>query len=203
MKMCTGDAYGIGPVWADNAFKGKGAGKAVMIALIEKAKSENAKSIRLNQIAANVVSFILYASLGFLAVECWQDLEGCVTEEQSLLASRSVGFQPLTGVHVRKMEDADVEVCNELNVKAIDFGREQEIRMVLRVGNAWVLIRDGGNHSIHIGLRSIWPYRGSDRGSSCVPLHGGLPPISCLKSSSDFALAWQALSTPSALGACS
>jgi RimJ/RimL family protein N-acetyltransferase len=141
--ITPGDAYGIGPVWADNAFKGKGAGKAVMIALIEIAKSENAKSIRLNQIAANVVSFSLYASLGFLAVECWQDLEGCVTEEQSLLASRSVGFQPLTGVHVRKMEDADVEVCNELNVKAIDFGREQEIRIMIRVGNAWVLIRDG------------------------------------------------------------
>jgi hypothetical protein len=48
-----------------------------------------------------------------------------------------------SGVHVRKMEDADVEVCNELNVKAIDFGREQEIRIMIRVGNAWVLIRDG------------------------------------------------------------
>jgi hypothetical protein len=47
------------------------------------------------------------------------------------------------GVHVRKMEDADVEVCNELNVKAIDFGREKEIRMAIRGGNAWVLVRDG------------------------------------------------------------
>lgn len=58
MKMCTGDAYGIGPVWADNAFKGKGAGKAVMIALIEKAKSENAKSIRLNQVKPFAFNFV-------------------------------------------------------------------------------------------------------------------------------------------------
>jgi predicted N-acetyltransferase YhbS len=56
--MCTGDVYGIGPVWADNAFKGKGAGKAVMIALIEKAKSENAKSIRLNQVNPFAFNFV-------------------------------------------------------------------------------------------------------------------------------------------------
>ena len=49
------------------------------------------------KIAANVVSFSLYASLGFLPVECWQELEGCVTEEQSLSASRSVGLQPHPG----------------------------------------------------------------------------------------------------------
>jgi hypothetical protein len=56
--MCTGDVYGIGPVWADNAFKGKGAGKAVMIALIEIAKSENAKSIRLNQVKSCASNFV-------------------------------------------------------------------------------------------------------------------------------------------------
>ncbi|KAG0586677.1 hypothetical protein KC19_2G108000 [Ceratodon purpureus] len=140
--MTSGDAYGIGPVWADNAHNGKGVGKAVMIALIAKAKSENAKSIRLNQIAANVVSFSLYASLGFLPVECWQELEGCVTEEQSLSASRSVGLQPHPGVHVRKMEEADVKVCNELHGKANDFGRAEEIKMAIPAGNSWVLVRN-------------------------------------------------------------
>lgn len=45
-----GDVYAIGPVFADNAFKGRGAGKAVMVALIEKVRSENAKSIRLCQV---------------------------------------------------------------------------------------------------------------------------------------------------------
>ncbi|KAG0553889.1 hypothetical protein M758_12G049800 [Ceratodon purpureus] len=140
--MTSGDAYGIGPVWADNAYKGKGAGKAVMIALIAKAKSENAKSIRLNQISANVVSFSLYASLGFLPVECWQELVGCVTEEKSLSASRSVGLQPLTGVHVRKMEDADVKVCNELHVKANGLGRTEEIETAIPAGNSWVLVRN-------------------------------------------------------------
>ena len=50
VKVCTGDVYGIGPVWADDAFKGRGAGKAVMVTLIEQAKSKNAKSIRLNQV---------------------------------------------------------------------------------------------------------------------------------------------------------
>lgn len=141
--ITPGDMYGIGPVWADIAFKGKGAGRAVMVALLEKAKSENAKSVRLNQIAANVISFSLYATLGFVPVECWQDLEGSVTQEQSALASRSVGISPLTGGHFRRMEDADVKECNELHIKANDFGREQEIRMAIPVNDSWVLLRDG------------------------------------------------------------
>lgn len=140
--MTPGDAYAIGPVWVDNAFKGKGVGRVVMTALLEKAKSDNAKSVRLNQIAANFVSFSLYTKLGFLPVECWHDLEGRVTEEQSLLASRSVGLQPLTGVQVRKMEEADVKACNELHVKVNSFSREEELQMAVRSGNAWVLVRD-------------------------------------------------------------
>lgn len=57
--------------------------------------------------------------------------------------------------------------------------------------------------SIYIELRPNGPQRGPDRGSFCVPLHGVLPPTSCLKSASNCALAWQAVPTPAAVGACS
>uniref|UniRef100_A0A7I4BD25 N-acetyltransferase domain-containing protein n=1 Tax=Physcomitrium patens TaxID=3218 RepID=A0A7I4BD25_PHYPA len=141
--MYPGDVYAIGPVFADNAFKGRGAGKAVMVALIEKVRSENAKSIRLCQVAANPISFGLYASLGFVPVECWMDLEGNVTTEEASSANRSCGFSPVTGVDVRRMEEADVKCCNELHKKTMGFDREQRIRMDIPNGAAWVAVRAG------------------------------------------------------------
>jgi len=48
----TGDMYEVGPIFTDNAFKGRGAARAVMVALLEKAKSDHAKSIRLNQVSS-------------------------------------------------------------------------------------------------------------------------------------------------------
>jgi len=49
------------------------------------------------KIAANVSSFALYTSLGFLPVDCWTAFEGCVTSEQAAFASHSIGYQPPTG----------------------------------------------------------------------------------------------------------
>lgn len=49
------------------------------------------------KVAANPISFGLYASLGFVPVECWMDLEGNVTTEEASSANRSCGFSPVTG----------------------------------------------------------------------------------------------------------
>jgi RimJ/RimL family protein N-acetyltransferase len=139
--ITPGEMYEIGPIFAHNAFKERGAAKAVMLALLDKARGDHAKSIRLNQIAANVRSFALYASLGFLPIDSWMCLEGWVTSEQASSACHSVGYQLPTGVQVRKMEDADVKTCNDLHVKVNGIGREHEIRGL--ISNSWVAVQDG------------------------------------------------------------
>jgi predicted N-acetyltransferase YhbS len=46
----AGDVYGIGPVYVDKDFQGRGVGRELMMALLEKAKGDGAKSTRLCQV---------------------------------------------------------------------------------------------------------------------------------------------------------
>jgi len=45
----AGDVYGIGPVYVDKDFQGRGVGRELMMALLEKAKGDGAKSTRNTQ----------------------------------------------------------------------------------------------------------------------------------------------------------
>jgi len=135
----TGESVqAVGPVFVDPDWNNKGAGKALMNALIERAKATNATSIRLVQIAANTQSFSLYAKLGFQPVECISYFEGSMEENLHSGASFIPGFK------VKMMEESDVHACSELHKSVLGHERETDIRELLQTnpGNSWVAVKD-------------------------------------------------------------
>jgi len=136
----TGESVqAVGPVFIDPDVNNKGAGKALMNALIERAKATNATSIRLVQIAANTKSFSLYAKLGFQPVECVSYFEGSMDKKLHTGASVIPGFK------VKRMEESDVHACSELYKSALGHDWETDIREMLQrnPGNTWVVVKDG------------------------------------------------------------
>jgi predicted N-acetyltransferase YhbS len=65
---------GIGPVSVASAFQGRGAGREIMKALLERGK--DAEGIRLVQESFNMAALSLYASLGFEVKEPFVLMEG-------------------------------------------------------------------------------------------------------------------------------
>ncbi len=59
------EVVGVGPVAVALKHQGKGLGRAVMEALLESAERNGFRSVRLLQAAYNMISFSLYAALGF------------------------------------------------------------------------------------------------------------------------------------------
>ncbi|XP_024389470.1 uncharacterized protein [Physcomitrium patens] len=120
-------AHGVGPVFVSLDAADRGIGKTVTKAVVEHAQSLNAPSIRLNTSASNRKSFCLYASLGFMPVECTTSFFGTVNPDDGVIAASALEISTEV-VRTRKMEAADIKACGDMYSKAMGYDREDEIR---------------------------------------------------------------------------
>jgi predicted N-acetyltransferase YhbS len=114
---------GVGPVTVDPAVQARGAGRAMMEALLERA--QGAAGARLVQDAFNTVSMPLYATLGFE-----------VKEPLVLLSGTPAGIIP-SGLEVRSLTSTDLNGCTDLCERVHGFPRAAEVQDALASPNAF------------------------------------------------------------------
>jgi GNAT superfamily N-acetyltransferase len=112
-----GPIHGVGPITVDPHWHGRGVGRRLMEAALERGKG--APSIRLLQDAHNPISLSLYASLGF-------DVKDITVQ----LAGRCDGA-PEGDLEVRPLAEGDVEDCARLHREIHGFERTRELRDAL------------------------------------------------------------------------
>ncbi len=110
-----GATAGIGPITVDPLAQAKGAGRALMHAVIEAGGA--CPSLRLVQDAFNVVSFPLYSTLGFEARETIVSLVG--GDMQADVPGE---------VEIREWLAEDIEPLAELDAHLTGIAREQDMR---------------------------------------------------------------------------
>lgn len=120
---------GIGPVSVDRTFQGRGAGRQIMKALLE--RGQDAVGIRLVQESFNMASLSLYASLGFEVKEALVLLKG------------KFRSQPLSGVEVRPMVSQDVDECEALCKELYGCDRTRDLEYAVNDLSAWVACKQG------------------------------------------------------------
>jgi predicted N-acetyltransferase YhbS len=120
---------GIGPVSVDRTFQGRGAGRQMMKALLERGKE--ALGFRLVHESFNMASLSLYASLGFEVKEPFVLLEG------------KFRSQPESGVEVRPMASEDIGECAALCEKLYGCDRSADIEYALMAFSPFVACQDG------------------------------------------------------------
>ncbi|MBE9184840.1 GNAT family N-acetyltransferase [Microcoleus sp. LEGE 07076] len=108
---------GIGPVSVDRTFQGKGTGRQIMKALLE--RGQDALGIRLVQESFNLAALSLYASLGFEVKEPFVLMEG------------KFHSPPQSGFEVRPMAREDVGECVALCEKLCGCDRTSDIEYAL------------------------------------------------------------------------
>lgn len=110
-----GATAGIGPITVDPIAQAKGAGRALMHAVIEAAGA--CPSLRLVQDSFNVVSFPLYSRLGFEARETIASLVGCHIQAD------------VPGeIEIREWLAEDIEPLAALDAHLTGIAREQDLR---------------------------------------------------------------------------
>jgi GNAT superfamily N-acetyltransferase len=126
-----GPVRGIGPITVDPAAQGRGVGRALMEAVLE--RREGARSIRLLQDAHNTVSLSLYASLGFDVKDIMVQVAG------------TVAGPPPSDVEVRPLEEGDLDGCAGLHERIHGYERGRELRDALEAPllTPFVVLRDG------------------------------------------------------------
>jgi predicted N-acetyltransferase YhbS len=120
---------GIGPVSVASAFQGRGAGREIMKALLERGK--DAEGIRLVQESFNMAALSLYASLGFEVKEPFVLMEG------------KFRSQPQYGFEVRPLTGEDVGECQALCEKVCGCDRTSEIEYALNNFSPFVACQQG------------------------------------------------------------
>jgi GNAT superfamily N-acetyltransferase len=126
-----GPIRGVGPITVDPAAQGRGVGRRLMEAVID--RGAGAAGIRLLQDAFNTRSLALYASLGF-----------DVAEPVALMGGRPL-IAGVPGVDVRPLHEADLAECERLHRRLHGFGRSAELRDALATPGLSPIaaIRDG------------------------------------------------------------
>ena len=120
---------GIGPVSVDRTFQGKGTGRQIMKALLERGKE--APGIRLVQESFNMASLSLYVSVGF------------EVKEPLLLVEGKFRSQPRYGHQVRPLKSQDVGECAVLCQKLYGCDRTNEIESALNQLSPLVATKQG------------------------------------------------------------
>ena len=120
---------GIGPVSVASAFQGKGTGRQIMKALLERGKE--AVGIRLVQESFNMASLSLYISLGF------------EVKEPLVLMEGKFRSQPRYDFEVRPLRSEDVEECAALCNRVYGCDRTNEIESALNHLSPLVATKQG------------------------------------------------------------
>jgi hypothetical protein len=118
----------VGPIGVDPKVQGAGIGRALMLAMIERARGQ--PGIRLHQDAFNPASLSLYASVGF------------EVKEPMALVSGLPKSPPDPGVEIRVMRPEDVAACEALCASIYGFARH-EIHDRPKRFQPIVAVRDG------------------------------------------------------------
>jgi predicted N-acetyltransferase YhbS len=112
-----GPVRGVGPITVDPAAQGRGVGRRLMQAVID--RGAGGAGIRLLQDAFNVRSLSLYASLGFDVAE------------PIVLMTGQPRMAPVAAVEVRPLEEADIPEAERLHRRVHGFERTAELRDAL------------------------------------------------------------------------
>jgi GNAT superfamily N-acetyltransferase len=133
---------GVGPISVDPDHQGRGVGRNLMEAVIERGKG--APGTRLLQDSFNMLSLSLYASLGFEEREPVVVMNGKPTSG------------PVDGIDVRPVREADLEECEALCKKVHGFERTNELRGAMQAFAPFVALRDG-RVTAYATTLTFWP----------------------------------------------
>jgi hypothetical protein len=133
---------GVGPISVDPDHQGRGVGRNLMEAVIERGKG--APGTRLLQDSFNMLSLSLYASLGF------------EEREPVVVMSGKPTSGPVDGIDVRPVREADLEECEALCKKVHGFERTNELRGAMQAFAPFVALRDG-RVTAYATTLTFWP----------------------------------------------
>ena len=114
-----GSITGVGPITVDPEAQGRGVGRRLMEAVME--RGARARGIRLFQDSFNMQSLSLYASLGF------------EVKEPAVVMNGMPRSGLPAGVAVRPLKDSDLEQCEQLCLTVHGFERTNELRDALQI----------------------------------------------------------------------
>jgi GNAT superfamily N-acetyltransferase len=133
---------GVGPISVDADHQGRGVGRKLMEAVIERGKG--APGIRLLQDSFNMLSLSLYASLGF------------EEREPVVVMSGKPTSGPVEGIEVRPLTEDDLDECERLCTTVHGFERTNELRGAMHAWAPFVALRDG-RVSAYASTLTFWP----------------------------------------------
>jgi predicted N-acetyltransferase YhbS len=123
----------VGPITVDPALHGRGVGRRLMEAIIERDRErEGGGRVRLVQDAFNTTSMSLYTSLGF-----------DVKEPLALMMGKPLAGGLPAGAEVRAMREEDLPTCAELCRRVHGIERTNELRDAIRMFGPFVMTREG------------------------------------------------------------
>ena len=130
--LWEGDSVaGVGPITVDPQAQNGAIGRALMQAVLERARDSGRPSVRLVQAAYHARSMSLYAKLGFVVREPLVVMQGA--------ALRSV----IDGRRVRPATTADLQAANRLCRDVHGHDRASELQYAVSQGSATVVEHDG------------------------------------------------------------
>jgi predicted N-acetyltransferase YhbS len=122
---------GIGPITVDPDVQNEGAGRRLMLRVLERATARGFPGVRLVQAAFHNRSLSLYTKLGFDPREPLSCMQGPPMA------------RAIPGHTVRSATESDVGACNQLCLRVHGHTRDGELRDAVRGGTAVVVERDG------------------------------------------------------------
>ena len=133
---------GVAIVAVDPTAQGRGIGRALMRAALERARG--ATGVRLVQEAFNTGSMGLYASLGF------------AVKEPLVRVSGRPRHAPMEGVEIRPWTAADLDECERLCRQVHGISRADDLRDAARLFRPFAAVRDGRitayTYAVHGGI---------------------------------------------------
>jgi predicted N-acetyltransferase YhbS len=115
---------GVGPITIDPELQNRGVGRALMLAVMDRARERGAAGVRLVQAAFHNRSLSLYASLGF-------DIREPLSCMQGRTRQRGV-----PGCLVRPARPQDVDLGNAVSRRVHGFDRGRELAEAVRQGHS-------------------------------------------------------------------
>ncbi len=123
--------FGIGPITIDPGVQNRGTGRALMQAVMDRAKEKNAPGVRLVQATFHNRSLSLYTNLGFQVREPLTVVQGVTIVRE------------IAGCKVRAATMDDLEACNRVCLAVHGHHRGGELADGIHQGLAFVVERAG------------------------------------------------------------
>ncbi len=125
------EVVGVGPVAVALKHQGKGLGRAVMEALLDDAERHGLRSVRLLQAAYNMISFSLYAELGFDVKDALANFAGRPRPEEPAVDQ------------ARDARPEDRDALDALCREVLRYSRRRDIERMSMFAPPVVVERDG------------------------------------------------------------